>query len=166
MPRYRDVGISLNRRIGQAFRDGVEPYEKDLPPYEKNWHKGDLTFALDALDHALEHLQWYTDKVLCSLNGVDFEDHCVTILGDTKKANEIANEDHLGHLGANLVMLDRFERLGYFNAPDEVPDEMLHNLEIKPAPEPNPIRDEKSMSEIILSKLGLLVKGKVDDTRN
>ena len=109
--RFRDVGLGLIRRIAAAFSEGALKYETDLPPYQKNWKRGDLNFALDVFDHAFEHLFWHNERILCRLNGVDFFEHVRTIVGDEDltKVQEIVDDDHLGHLGANMVMLDYFE---------------------------------------------------------
>lgn len=110
-PRYRDIDFGLMKRIGEAFLEGAETYEKDMMPYEKNWKNGDLVFALDVLDHAIEHLFNYKEAVLLSLNG------------EVGYASEFKQEDHLGHLGANLVMLDYFDRRGFFDKANYETDE-------------------------------------------
>lgn len=98
-PRYRDIPTCLLRRIGLAFSEGAEKYEVDLAPYEKNWESGDLRFAFDAFDHAIEHLLEYRDQVRRRLLGLPLKD----------------GEDHLGHLGANIAMLAQFEEWEYWN---------------------------------------------------
>jgi len=109
-PRYRDIATAFLRRIGLAFQEGSVKYEQNLKPWEKNWKTGDIVFALDAIDHAVEHLLLYKDQILDSCAGYDVED----------------SEDHLGHLGANLSMLSQFEEWGFFQ-PEA----------IEPAPEPS-----------------------------
>jgi hypothetical protein len=104
-PRYRDIDLGLLERIGNAFSEGAVKYEGDMMPFQKNWKNGDLPFALDVIDHAIEHLFSFKEVVLRGLN----RDETV---------EEFNNEDHLGHLGANLVMLDYFHRRGFFN-PDK-----------------------------------------------
>jgi hypothetical protein len=103
MVHYRDISHSFLRRVGAAFLEGSEKYEKDLPVGAKNWKKGDKTFALDVFDHAIAHLYELKEQALDGL------------LGDP---NPFVGEDHLGHLGANLVMIDFFQSKGFYALED------------------------------------------------
>jgi hypothetical protein len=112
-PRWRDVEPRFIRRIAEAFFEGAAKYERDLPPYEKNWHKADLEAALDVLDHAFEHLAAYSEIILNTLRGTP--ENIPTWVDQS--------EDHLGHLGANLAMLAKFEELGLFDQRPAVQEE-------------------------------------------
>lgn len=102
LPRFRDIDYGFLRRVAEAFSEGAERYEKDFPLGFKNWKKGDVEFAVDVLDHMINHALLLKEQILADLTGELIYDE-----GDLL-------EDHLGHLGANLVMLDYFERVGYF----------------------------------------------------
>jgi len=124
--RYRDVPVCLIRRIAGAFSAGASKYERSedgFQPFEKNWKKGDLVFALDALDHAIRHLLLYSEVILARLNGVE---HTLDPeLYDT-------DDDHLANAGANLAMLAWFEEQGMFE---------LSSRDFAPPPEPEPSQD-------------------------
>lgn len=110
VPRFRDIDYGFLVRVAEAFTQGAERYEPDGPPEFKNWKRGDREFAFDVLDHAISHLVAYKECLLarCTL--------------DTTMSDLVEDEDHLGHLGANLVMLDYFERRGVFSAPQQAVD--------------------------------------------
>jgi len=111
--RYRDIPVSLLTRIAEAFRIGTkyERPEDGWRPYEKNWKRGDLEFALDCLDHFLRHAHLYSDTIIARLNGVEH-------LLDPKIYD--TQDDHLANAGANLAMLAWFEEQGMFKVPAEV----------------------------------------------
>lgn len=109
LPRFRDIDYGFLRRVAEAFSEGAERYEKGFPPGQKNWKKGDVAFAVDVLDHMLSHTLLLKEQLLALLTG------------DYTYEEYFGTEDHLGHLGANLVMLDYFERLGYFDYPRDEP---------------------------------------------
>lgn len=140
-PRYRDVSLSFIKRVGEAFKHGADKYEKDLLPWEKNWKKGDISFALDAIDHAVEHLLSYKEYVLNSLEGRDIKN--------------IDDEDHLGHLGANLVMLDFFENNNFWD-PTSYEYDTVENSQT-PAPT-SPPQEEETWREKLSSLFNLKPK--------
>jgi len=113
VPRFRDIDGGFLLRVAEAFSDGSRVYEQGKPPEFKNWKQGDREFAFDVLDHAISHLIAYKECLLarCTL--------------DTTMSDLVADEDHLGHLGANLVMLDYFERRGFFAAPQQAVDTVV-----------------------------------------
>lgn len=100
LPHYRDLPLSLLIRGGEAYREGAEKYEKEFSnPLDKNWRKGDLRFAADAIDHAMDHLLRYVENLRRRSLGLPWD----------------TSEDHLGHLVANLGMLSEFEEAGVFD---------------------------------------------------
>lgn len=103
LPRFRDIDYGFLRRVAEAFSEGAERYDKGFPPGFKNWKKGDVEFAVDVLDHMLNHALLLKEQLLAQLTGAYIFDA----------------EDHLGHLGANLVMLDYFERRGFFRIEED-----------------------------------------------
>jgi len=113
VPRFRDIDYGFLVRVAEAFAQGAERYEPDGPPEFKNWKRGDREFAFDVLDHAISHLVAYKE---CLLARATF---------DTTMSDLVEDEDHLGHLGANLVMLDYFERRGFFAAPQQAVDTVV-----------------------------------------
>lgn len=124
-PRYADISYSLLRRGALAFAEGYEKYEgpnspNPMPVGYKNYKKGDAAFALEAVNHALEHL-------------LEYKEQCIdALLGDE---DSFDGEDHLGHLLANLVMLDFYETKGVFSPrPEAIPitQEELVPVEVKP----------------------------------
>ena len=105
-PRFRDVPYCLIRRIANAFTSGAKTYERPedgFKPFEKNWKRGDLDFALDALDHAIRHAQLYKEVILARLNQEVLDPE----IYDTA-------DDHIANCGANLGMLAWFEEQGFF----------------------------------------------------
>lgn len=103
LPHYRDLPLSLLIRGGEAFREGAEKYESEfLNPLDKNWRQGDIRFAADAIDHAMDHLFRYVENLRRRSLGLPWDQ----------------SEDHLGHLVANLGMLSEFEEAGVFDAPE------------------------------------------------
>jgi len=106
--RYRDIPTCFVTRIANAFQEGTK-YEKPedgWQPYEKNWKRGDLVFALDCLDHAIRHLHLYSDVILARLNNEELDPELYDL-----------TDDHLGNTGANLSMLAWFEEQGMFETP-------------------------------------------------
>ncbi len=126
VPRFRDIDYGFLVRVAEAFIQGAERYEPDGPPEFKNWKRGDREFAFDALDHAISHLVAYKECLLarCTL--------------DTTMSDLVEDEDHLGHLGANLVMLDYFERRGVFSAPQQAVDTAVDQAGSDDAPDNAP----------------------------
>lgn len=139
--RFRDIGLGFTRRVAAAFSEGAEKYEKDLNPWEKNWKKGGQSFYLDAMDHLFEHVFWANEKIHCALAGIDFYQHALELTGDPDVAAEAVREDHLGHAGANLVMLDYFERLNY----------LIKNNNLEKEPEPDPTSNENESGQLKLN---------------
>ena len=113
LPRFRNISYGFLNRIAEAFSEGVVLYEKDMPPEYVNWKLGDREFAFDVLDHAISHLVAYKECLLARATN------------DTTMSDLVDDEDHLGHLGANLVMLDYFERRGVFAAPQQAVDTVV-----------------------------------------
>lgn len=103
LPRFRDIDYGFLSRVAWAFKEGAERYERGWPPGHKNWKKGDVEFAVDVIDHMLNHALLLKEQLLAR------------ITDDYTYGDRFADEDHLGHLGANLVMLDYFERIGHFD---------------------------------------------------
>lgn len=116
LPRFRDIDYGFLLRVAKAFSEGVPKYDKYVPIGHKNWKRGDVEFAVDVLDHMLNHAVLLKEKLLARLTSdytyfYEFENDNETF----KEREARLEEDHLGHLGANLVMLDYFERLGHFD---------------------------------------------------
>lgn len=103
-PRYQDISLSLIKRGAQAMSEGHEKYELHLAPGYKNYKQGDTEFALAALDHAIEHLLEFKEQCIDSLLGVE---------------DPFAGEDHLGHLVANLNMIDFYQSKGLFTPQEQ-----------------------------------------------
>lgn len=150
VPRFRDIDYGFLRRVAEAFSEGAERYEQDLPPGVKNWKRGDVEFALDVLDHMLNHALLLKEQLLADLTGELIYDE------------DNLNEDHLGHLGANLVMLDYFERRGFFLRDYNAEDEVETPLEETPDTPPSDdgvtqldIPDPGSLTSRIKQALGL-----------
>ena len=100
-PYYREIPFAVWRRLGEALRKGALKYNEK--PWESNWQKGDLSFALDCIDHLGEHFACYAESVKARLAGKPTRDE----------------EDHLGHLLANAAFLSWFEEQGMFQPPRE-----------------------------------------------
>ena len=98
--RYQDLCFAFSTRVAKAHLDGWFKYEQDrLPPGQKNFHLADLEFALGRLGNAIKHLQ--------ALQAVyEYILHEIPLPKDVD-----LNEDHLGHAGANMNMLAKFEQL-------------------------------------------------------
>ena len=147
LPAFRDIDYGFLIRVAESFAEGKEKYEKELPPYEKNWKKGDQEFALDVLDHMISHA--------IALK----ENYIERLTGDYVMSHIAEDCDHLGHLGANLVMLDYFERKGFFDKSETVEAELFpEENDLSPGDEtdtPNPPDDTK---QTIWSHLVNLVK--------
>lgn len=131
-PRFRDIPYELTERIAKAFQEGTkyEPATEGWLPFEKNWQAGDLTFALDALDHAKRHLELYIACTLARLNG--------EIVPDDWEPNE----DHLGNCGANLGMAAWFEKRGIFDRASYLSDNETVAYETEPVVVKEPIADK------------------------
>lgn len=95
-PRYRDIPGDFLYRMAMAYTRGSHRYDPNA--WTKNWQSGDLEFALDAVDHAIEHLIAYKEHIALNLRA---EPHDYS-------------EDHLANCAANLGMLAWFEAHGYF----------------------------------------------------
>ena len=95
-PYYREIPVAVLRRLGEALREGALKYNEQ--PWDSNWQKGDLTFALDCIDHLGDHFACYAESVKARLAGKPTRDE----------------EDHLGHLLANAAFLAWFEERGMF----------------------------------------------------
>lgn len=139
-PRFQDISLSALVRIALAFSEGHEKYEQDLPPGYKNYKKGDTVFALAAIDHAIQHLMEFKEQCLDSLVGDDAA---------------FDGEDHLGHLGANLVMLDFFQSKGLFGPPTNA--DLYEDINLTPETEsilsePEP---KETLSQRVQKALGL-----------
>ena len=148
LPAFRDIDYGFLIRVAESFSEGKEKYESELPPYEKNWKKGDQEFALDVLDHMISHA--------IALK----ENYIERLTGDYVMSHIAEDCDHLGHLGANLVMLDYFERKGFFDKSEAVETADFFNNEEDLAPgdetdTPNPSDDT---AKTIWSHLVNLVK--------
>lgn len=95
-PYYREIPVAALRRLGETLREGAIKYNEQ--PWDSNWQKGDLMFALDCIDHLGDHLACYAESVKARLAGKPTRDE----------------EDHLGHLLANAAFLCWFEEQGMF----------------------------------------------------
>jgi hypothetical protein len=131
--RYRDVPYALISRIAETFHTGAEKYEKPefgWFPFEKNWKRGNLNFALDCLDHALRHLILYSETIIARLNEQELD----PALYDT-------GDDHLANCGANLAMLAWFEEQGMFEKnklSNLLQESSSKEMPQEPEPEPEP----------------------------
>lgn len=102
IPRWRDLYYGGLERAAKAFSLGAEKLEKDFPPGLKNYHLGDVNFALARMDHMLAHAMKYNAYVHDRLRGLTHEEA------------RFSDEDHLGHMIANALMLADFEDRDYF----------------------------------------------------
>lgn len=112
-PRYQDLNFSFLRRTANAMLEGHEKYEQDLKPFEKNYMRADLKFALGRVGNLIKHAAQLKEMYLYMLqNGLTRPEANVAL--------KLELEDHLGHCAANLNMLAKWEEMG-----------VLPNTEIK-----------------------------------
>lgn len=100
LPLYSAVPLSFIRRIAETLAEGHEKYDGGLPIAAHNWKLGDRQFALDVFEHAILHLQELKEQALDGFLGAP---------------NPFSGEDNLGHLVANLIMIDFFQAKGMYS---------------------------------------------------
>lgn len=93
---YQDIPLSFVSRVAAAMAEGRLKHEQDLDPWDKNYYLGNKAFIVERLGHLVKHVFELREQILADMEGRSLE----------------PTEDHLGHAGANLLIIAELEHRG------------------------------------------------------
>ncbi len=99
--RFQDLNFCFLERVALAMTEGFAKRPTDIEAvkrHTKDYLERDTEYALTKVGNAIKHLLMYNELLLRSLRGQSIEDLNI--------------EDQLGHAGANLNMLAKWEETG------------------------------------------------------